>query len=125
MDDLKRSLDEIAQDPGKGPRDNVLSKLREISDGLTDSFNGELKFSLVHDHRLTQFRFTVERQEIGWTDTLFRAHVPMEGFPVTLEMFADQPTKSCSTVDDLEKLVVGYLSEQAIMVQLGWLSRAA
>lgn len=53
----------------------------------------------------------------GFRDTLFRAYVPMDGFPVTLDLFGDEGVV-CKSESKLRTSLISFLKKKEVKLRL-------
>jgi hypothetical protein len=60
-----------------------------------------------------EWRLSIVDPTTRYEWALLRAHVPADGFPVTLDLFADEPAVA-GTEAELEQILVRYLSDSTL-----------
>lgn len=83
---------------------------RKLNDGLTgDPIQVEIepgfKASLGQ-----QLRINVRIPQKQYRDTLFRAYVPTTGFPISLDLYGENP-EECNNAQELQTKVLGFLKQ--------------
>jgi hypothetical protein len=101
--------------------DQVLRKLRDLAKAVEVSLApGAIHVRIEPGHRVNlgqQYRFVFLVPSVEYRDVLFRAYIPTDGFPVTLDLFDDKhPT--CDTLDALETEVIHFLGHRDVKQRL-------
>jgi hypothetical protein len=101
--------------------DQVLRKLRDLAAAVEASLApGSVQVRIEPGHRVNlgqQYRFVFLVPSVQYRDVLFRAYVPTEGFPVTLDLFDDKHPK-CDTLDALETEIINFLGHPDVKQRL-------
>lgn len=111
--------DERAEEPSA--YDQVLHKLRDLAAAVEASLvPGSIQVRIEPGHRVSlgqQYRFVFLVPSIHFRDVLFRAYVPMDGFPVTLDLFDDKHPK-CDKLEALETEIIDFLRHRDVKQRL-------
>lgn len=121
-------IDEILNALGTGKSgtgyEKTKSKLREICDKLETAISKGAKKAVVvtmqpgfRANMGQQLNIVVRIPEQRYQDTLFRAYIPLEGFPVYLDFYAEQPVRA-ETLEEMDEAVLGFLSQEDIQNRL-------
>jgi hypothetical protein len=112
-----------ALQPETSPPDynEVVKKLREIADSMTKALSPAISVQAEPGHRVNlgdQYNFALlVRDPYPYRDVLFRAYVPADGFPVTLDLFEDQKPE-CRSLDELVDNVTKFLGHADVKRRL-------
>jgi hypothetical protein len=125
-DALKKTVAELLKDDrGEAalPYQQVKHKLLTLAEAIRASIEPRedaVEVRLEAGHRVNlgqQFSFVVYVPLAKLRDVLFRAYVPVDGFPVTLDLFDDQHPH-CDDLDALEKAILGFLAHPDVKLRL-------
>lgn len=64
-----------------------------------------------------QLNVVVEIPRVNFRDTLFRAYVPLAGFPVQLDFYGEEPVRA-ETVEAMEDAIVDFLGKPEVSARL-------
>lgn len=119
----KKIADVLKDERGEAPSayDQVVHKLRDLAAAVEASLvPGSIRVRIEPGHRVNlgqQYRFVFLVPSVDFRDVLFRAYVPAEGFPVTLDLLDDKHPK-CDTLDVLETEIINFLGHQDVKQRL-------
>ncbi len=106
-----------------GPYEQAMSVLREVAKGIEVSLSGGqpgvVQVVLEPGFRVNmgqQYRVRILVPKHNLSDTLFRAYVPMDGFPVTLDLF-DEQSPSCPDADSLKRTLLDFLRHRDVRLR--------
>lgn len=68
-----------------------------------------------------EWRVTVKPSADGYQQVLFRAYIPLDGYPVQLDLYAEE-MKTCSNKSALQKELNVFLQQSAIQETIDYLS---
>jgi len=71
-----------------------------------------------------QFKITVRVPKDHYQDVLFRAYVPFDGYPVTLDL-SDDEDHECHDLASLEAEIISFLQRAGIKQRLRGIKRLA
>jgi len=71
-----------------------------------------------------QLNVVVAVPQRNFRDVLFRAYVPATGFPVSLDLYGEEPVR-CADEAELEDQVLGFLARPQVRARLAMLGRMA
>lgn len=103
--------------------DQALRKLRDLAAAVEASLSpgpGSIEVRIEPGHRVNlgqQYRFVFLVPRVQFRDVLFRAYIPGEGFPVTLDLFDDKHPK-CDTLEALETEIIDFLKHRDVKQRL-------
>jgi hypothetical protein len=109
--------------PLKDKNDNAVAVdlLRAFAQQVASLINtGGASVGVELGHLVNQgqeYRVVVRAPQIHLVDILLRAFIPIDGFPVVLDMFAQGET-SCASEDDLVKALVGVSKQPEVRQRL-------
>jgi hypothetical protein len=119
----KKIADVLKDERGEAPSayDQVVRKLRDLAAAVEASLvPGSIHVRIEPGHRVNlgqQYRFVFLVPSVELRDVLFRAYVPAEGFPVTLDLFDDKHPK-CDTLEVLEAEIIDFLGHRDVKQRL-------
>ncbi len=119
----KKIADVLKDERGEAPSayDQVVSKLRDLAAAVEASLApGSIHVRIEPGHRVNlgeQYRFVFLVPKVEFRDVLFRAYVPADGFPVTLDLLDDKHPK-CDTLDVLETEIINFLGHRDVKQRL-------
>ena len=95
-----------------------LNALREVTDALEERLNSGLPdkpiaIELIPGLQATrgqQFNVKLRIPERGFQDGLFRAYIPLDGLPVTLDLYGDE-LMPCESLEKMEQQIANFLNE--------------
>jgi len=105
--------------------DNALEKLESVAQGIQEVLGDPFVVRLEPGYRVDkgqQYKLAIRLDSPPFSDFLFRAYVPLDGFPVTLDLFGDKHPE-CADADALERELVQFLREDAVQRQIEALRR--
>ncbi len=115
-DELKKKVAELLKEEAGDDLDpfrQAVGKLRELAEAVEASFPQDaVRVHVEAGHRVNygqQYNFVVYVDKVKLRDVLFRAYVPPDGFPVTLDFF-DIERPECHDVGELENKVLDFSS---------------
>ena len=100
--------------------DQVLRKLRSLAAAIAASLSPstlEARVEQGYEVNLGQQYNVTIRVPTGFQHVLFRAYVPVAGFPVSLDLFDDKHPR-CSNLEELETEVLGFLGHPDVKQRL-------
>lgn len=68
-----------------------------------------------------EWRVTLKPSADGYQQVLFRAYVPLDGYPVQLDLYAEE-MKNCSNKSALQKELNIFLQQRAVQETIDYLS---
>jgi hypothetical protein len=127
----ERISDTLKEEPGAPtPYDEAVTTLEKAAGGIQRSLSPEaeaVQVRLEPSYRVNlgdQYRMVIRIPAQGFNDVLFRAYVPEQGFPVTLDLF-DDDAPSCPDVAALEQEIVKFLEHKDVKRRLLALKKLA
>ncbi len=119
--DTKDKVKEILKRPVAPPgHEQALQKLREIAAGIQESLGEPFVVRLEPGYRVNlgqQFKLAIRLKDPEFSDFLFRAYVPPDGFPVTLDLFGDEHP-ACADVAGLEAKLLEFLGKDEVVQRI-------
>jgi hypothetical protein len=100
--------------------DRVVNKLRDLAAAIGESLAPGVEVRVEYGYRVNlgqQYSFAFHVPKIGFRDVLLRAYVPPGGFPVSLDLF-DGNAPKCTSLDELEAEIIGFLSHPDVKQRL-------
>jgi hypothetical protein len=101
--------------------DQVVSKLQDLAAAIEASLvPGTIQVRIEPGYRVNlgqQYSFVFRIEKSSFRDVLLRAYVPVDGFPVTLDLF-DETHPECSTLDALEAEILAFLGHRDVKQRL-------
>jgi len=115
----------ILTDPWAADADRAyqqaLKSLRDAVAAIGEALDAaELRVALEPGHLVgmgQQFNVLTQIERRGFRDVLFRAYIPTDGWPVSLDLF-DDDFVSCQDEDALRKAIGGFIGRQEIRQRL-------
>jgi hypothetical protein len=101
--------------------DDVLRKLRSLAAAITASLAPsaiEARVEQGYDVNLgQQYNVVIRVPKTGFRHVLFRAYLPVAGFPVSLDLFEDKHPR-CERLEDLEAEILEFLGHPDVKQRL-------
>lgn len=123
-DELKKKVAELLKEEAGDGLDRfrlAVGKLRELAEAVEASFPADtVRVHVEAGHRVNygqQYNFVVDVAKMKLRDVLFRAYVPPDGFPVTLDLF-DTERPECANEGELEAKVLEFLAHRDVRTRL-------
>src|SRR5580704_6965308 len=120
----ERISDTLKEDPGgPTPYDEAVTTLEKAAGGLQQFLSpgsDAVQVRLEPSSRVNlgdQYRMVIRIPSQGFNDVLFRAYVPEDGFPVTLDLFDDE-APTCPDVAALEQEIVKFVDHKDVKRRL-------
>ncbi|KYG03629.1 hypothetical protein BE21_50715 [Sorangium cellulosum] len=99
----------------------VLHKLRALAAAIEESLKPDaIEVRIEPGYRVNlgqQYTFVVRVPKAGLRDVLLRAYVPVDGFPVGLDLF-DGQQRRCTNLDEIETEIIGFLAQPDVKHRL-------
>ncbi len=115
----KKFAESLGQAQKPGFRE-AYDTLRGIADGIRKTLSAGKKKGVVVDlepgyatNLGQQFRVRLRVPARGWDQNLFRAYIPPDGFPISLDLDGEQPV-TCPDAASLEQAVLDFLRKPEI-----------
>jgi hypothetical protein len=123
-EDLQKKVATALKDERAGASsayNDVLRKLRTLAAAIEASLKPDaIEVSIEPGYRANlgqQYTFVVRVPKAGLRDVLLRAYIPVDGFPVTLDLFDGQQPQ-CANLDALEMEIIGFLGHSDVKQRL-------
>jgi hypothetical protein len=123
-DDLKKKIAEALRDDREElptEYDLVLHKLRDTADAIEATLKPSvIEVRIEPGHRVNmgqQYSFVIRVPSLGYRDVLLRAYVPLDGFPVSLDLFEDKHPH-CASLEELEASLLEFLRDPDVKRRL-------
>jgi hypothetical protein len=101
--------------------DAVVGKLQDLAAAIEASLvPGTIEVRIEPGYRThlgQQYSFVFRLPKASFRDVLLRAHVPVDGFPVTLDLFDDNHP-ACKTLEALETEIIDFLGHRDVKQRL-------
>ncbi|WP_437901295.1 hypothetical protein [Sorangium sp. So ce124] len=114
-EELKTKVASVLSDERAAPSKaytDVLHKLRALAAAIEASLVPEIiEVRIEPGYRVNagqQYTFVVRVPKAGLRDVLLRVYVPVDGFPVSLDLF-DGEQRRCTSLDAIETEIIGFL----------------
>jgi len=127
----ERISETLKEKPGSPtPYDEAVTTLEKAAGGIQRFLSPDseaVQVRLEPSYRVNlgdQYRMVIRIPGQGFNDVLFRAYVPEDGFPVTLDLFDDE-APSCPDVAALEREIVEFLDHKDVKRRLSALKKLA
>jgi hypothetical protein len=110
--------------------DRVVNKLQDLAAGIEASLtsgSATIEVRIEPGYRVNlgqQYSLVLRVPKTGFRDVLLRAYVPVDGFPVSLDLFDDNHPR-CDTLEALENEILGFLGHKDVKLRLRSLKRMA
>jgi hypothetical protein len=108
--------------------DQIVSKLLDLAAAIEASMvPGTIEVRIEPGYRVNlgqQYSFVFRVPRASFRDVLLRAYVPVDGFPVTLDLFDDNHP-ACKTLEELEREIIGFLGHRDVKQRLRALKAVA
>lgn len=119
---LKEKVSSILADSANDQSgyDEAVAKLREMAEAIQDALGEPFSVRLEPGYRTNlgqQFKIGVRLADPVFSDILFRAYVPPDGYPVTLDLLEDEHP-ACRDAGELEQTLLVFLDKQPVKDQL-------
>lgn len=121
---LKKTVAELLQEDASGDLDRfkqAVGKLRELAEAVESSFAADtVRVHVEAGHRVNygqQYSFVLYVDKARLRDVLFRAYVPTDGSPVTLDLF-DGEQHECANIEELETKVLEFFKHKDVRARL-------
>lgn len=122
--ELKKKVAELLKEEAGNDLERfrqAVGKLRELAEAVEASFTANtVRVHVEAGHRVNygqQYNFVVYVDKAKLRDVLFRAYVPPDGFPVTLDLF-DIERPECNDVGELENKVLDFLAHKDVKTRI-------
>lgn len=119
--DTKDKVKDILRRPAASSGyEEALKKLREIASGIEESLGDPFVARIEPGYRVNQgqqFKLAIRLKDPEFSDFLFRAYVPPDGFPVTLDLFGDEHP-ACADVSELEAKLLEFLGKAEVVQRI-------
>lgn len=110
-EDLKHRIAEAINEGQGSDFDSALHKLQDLARALQETLHPDkIRVTIEPGHLVNkgqQYRFILSAEQPKIRDTLFRAYLPVDGFPVSLDLFEDKHPE-CRNLDELETEVIQF-----------------
>jgi hypothetical protein len=107
----------------KLPADKATDKLQSVCRSLAERlFGGRKSGSVVLEPGFTtnmglEQKVVVEVSARSFRDVLFRAYVPVDGYPVEVDFYGENPVR-CTSESDLDKAVGQFIKRPEVLARL-------
>jgi hypothetical protein len=113
---IEKILESMKDDLGQLPRDNIKRRLRELCAIMQVELakdNRDIVVSLQPGFEANmgqQINVVVEIPHRKYRDTLFRVYIPVDGYPIQLDFYGEEP-QSADTLEDMENAIASFLDK--------------
>jgi hypothetical protein len=116
--ELEKSLQPLRRQNDSAVAVDLLRAFAQQVAKLIDTGGASVGVELGHlVNQGQEYRVVVRAPQIHLVDILLRAFIPIDGFPVVVDMFAQGET-SCASEDDLVKALVDVSKQPAVRERL-------
>jgi len=119
----KKFADQLSENLGKAQKpefDQAYKELREIAEGICEALSKgkppglEVRLEPGYATKLgQQFRLRLGVPARKWQETLLRAYIPVDGFPINLDLGEELP-KPCVNAQELQKAVLDFMNKPEV-----------
>lgn len=119
----KKAADVLKDERGASPTpyDQVLRKLRSLAAAIEASLSpSRIEVRVEQGYRVNlgqQYNVVVRIPRSDYRTVLFRAYVPVDGFPVSLDLLEDAHPR-CADLDELEAEILRFLGHPDVKQRL-------
>ena len=126
--DFKKLIEDTVPSASAGAHEAVVAALTQIGKQLEAGLSSaRLTVSVEPGYSVNlgrQWRVVIRIPATSVEQVLFKAYIPLEGYPVTLDFYSDEPTV-CRNNEEMEKEIAAFVQKPEIGSQLAELKRIA